>query len=129
MAWTHRPEPPTPQEEQWEKLQIIGTFSDGDLTYRTNAIDVPGVWVIGYTGSGTEVTIPEKVLDIPVVGIEPAALTDSGLETVYLPDSIPYDPAAFPSACTVIGGRPKEAGQTNLEQQLNEAARTDSGVP
>ena len=129
VAWTHRLEPPTPQEEQWEKLQIIGTFSDGDLTYRTNAIDVPGVWVIGYTGSGTEVTIPEKVLDIPVVGIEPAALTDSGLETVYLPDSIPYDPAAFPSACTVIGGRPKEAGQTNLEQQLNEAARTDSGVP
>lgn len=123
LCWFNRPEPLSPEQERQATLMELGGFRSGDLSYEFVIPDVPTVWVSGYVGTGTEVTIPEEVNGFPVAGVSLFALKESGLETVYLPDSIAYDPNGFPAGCTVIGGKPKELGGSSLEQQLEEAAK------
>lgn len=123
LIWANLPEPLTPEQERQAMLMELGGFRSGDLSYEFVIPDVPTVWVSGYVGTGTEVTIPEEVNGFPVAGVSLFALKENGLETVYLPDSIAYDPNDFPEGCTVIGGKPKESGGSSLEQQLEEAAK------
>lgn len=58
--------------------------------------DIKGFYVTGYTGSESEITVPERIFDdasgqfVPVVGIDDQALMDKGLVKVYLPDTISY---------------------------------------
>lgn len=123
LCWFNRPEPLSPEQERQAMLMELGGFRSGDLSYEFVIPDLPTVWVSGYVGTDTEVTIPEEAEGFPVAGVSIFALKESGLETVYLPDSATYDPNSFPEGCTVIGGKPKESGSSSLEQQLEEMAK------
>lgn len=123
LIWFNRSEPFTPEQERRAMLMEMGGFRLGDLSYAFIVPDLPAVLVSGYVGTDTEVTIPEEANGFPVTGIGIFALKERGLKTVYLPDSITYDPIGFPEGCTVIGGQPEEAGVSSLEQQLAEAAK------
>lgn len=131
-----------PSDSAWEQPDLLGgltesqraladqgSFISGDLSYEFPFDGLPMVSVTGYVGMGTEVTIPEETEGFPVNSIKPRAFLGSGLEIVYLPDSLPYEPTAFPSGCVVYGGQREAenvpAGETELERQLREATGTE----
>lgn len=74
------------------------TFSDLILSR-----DEGGYTVIGYTGSASQVTIPDQIDGVAVVGIDYGAFTENaGVKTVCIPSSILYlDPSAFAPGITL----------------------------
>lgn len=77
-------------EEEEEELETIEVENEieGDFYYR-NAQD--GVYITGYAGSNSTVSIPSYITGSSVVGIDSKAFSDSNLiEKILIPDTINY---------------------------------------
>ena len=76
----------TTQESSYAQLQTAESKSAGDFTY---SVENNGVKILKYTGTDTEVTIPNKIENLPVTALGDYAFAEcKNIVGVEVPDTV-----------------------------------------
>jgi hypothetical protein len=65
-------------------------FSQNASDFELQPNDDDTVTILNYKGSGKDIVIPEKIINLPVTGISERAFSGKGLSSVKIPNSILY---------------------------------------
>lgn len=94
------------------------TVTDGSIT------------ITGYFGSETEVTIPASIAGIPVNAIGPGAFVGTGVQVLYLPDTILYiAEGATGTARVVFPENAPSASQTEQPTETESPSSAANATP
>lgn len=95
------------------------TYSEGYFYY---TVADESVTITGYFGHEKTVRVPERIAGYPVNAIADGAFKDTGIETLYLPDTIMYVGEGSAGAATVM------FADGNQKETMSEVVPVDSGT-